>query len=252
MLRVQHLTHLRCEICSDDVIEETERFLSAFGAHLISLMDHTPGVRQFRDASKLRDFYRGKSTRTEAELDALIAQRRRSRARYHDRHRAWLVAIARGKGIPLASHDDTTIEHVRDSLTDGVRIAEFPTTLEAASASHAAGLAVMMGAPNLVRGGSHSGNVAAIDLAEAGILDVLSSDYVPASLLHGAWMLAPVPAVGTLAAAMRTVSKAPARAVGLEDRGEIAPGLRADFIRVNIFCNIPVVREVYCGGRRVA
>jgi alpha-D-ribose 1-methylphosphonate 5-triphosphate diphosphatase len=252
MLRVQHLTHLRCEICSDDVIEETERFLSAFGAHLISLMDHTPGVRQFRDASKLRDFYRGKSTRTEAELDALIAQRRRSRARYHDRHRAWLVAIARGKGIPLASHDDTTIEHVRDSLTDGVRIAEFPTTLEAASASHTAGLAVMMGAPNLVRGGSHSGNVAAIDLAEAGILDVLSSDYVPASLLHGAWMLASVPAVGTLAAAMRTVSKAPARAVGLEDRGEIAPGLRADFIRVNIFCNIPVVREVYCGGRRVA
>jgi alpha-D-ribose 1-methylphosphonate 5-triphosphate diphosphatase len=185
-------------------------------------------------------------------MDAFIAQRLQSRARYHDRHRARLVAIARGKGIALASHDDTTIEHVRDSLTDGVRIAEFPTTFEAASASHAAGLAVMMGAPNLVRGGSHSGNVAALDLAEAGILDVLSSDYVPASLLHGAWMLASVPAVGSLAGAMRTVSKAAARAVGLEDRGEIAPGLRADFIRVSLFGNMPVVREVYCSGRRVA
>jgi alpha-D-ribose 1-methylphosphonate 5-triphosphate diphosphatase len=219
--------------------------------HLMSLMDHTPGVRQFRDESKLRDFYRGKSRRTDAEMDAFIAQRLQSRARYHDHHRARLVAIAHGKGIPLASHDDTTIEHVRDSLADGVRIAEFPTTLEAASASHAAGLAVMMGAPNVVRGGSHSGNVAAIDLAEAGILDVLSSDYVPASLLQGAWMLASIPAVGSLPGAMRTVSKAPARAVGLEDRGEIAPGLRADFIRVSLFGNIPVVREVYCGGRRV-
>ena len=185
-------------------------------------------------------------------MDAFIAQRLQSRARYHDHHRARLVAIARDKGIPLASHDDTTIEHVRDSLSDGVRIAEFPTTLEAASASHGAGLAVMMGAPNVVRGGSHSGNVAAIDLAAVGILDVLSSDYVPASLLQGAWMLASLPAVGSLPGAMRTVSKAPAHAVGLEDRGEIAPGLRADLIRVSLFENIPVVREVYCGGRRVA
>jgi alpha-D-ribose 1-methylphosphonate 5-triphosphate diphosphatase len=252
MLRVQHLTHLRCEICSDDVIEETERFLSSFDVHLISLMDHTPGVRQFRDEAKLRDYYRGRSTKTDAEMDTFIAQRLQSHARNHDRHRSLLVAIALKRRIALASHDDTTIEHVRESVTDGIRIAEFPTTMEAAAASHAAGLAVMMGAPNVVRGGSHSGNVAARTLAEAGILDVLSSDYVPASLLQGAWMLASIPAVGGLPGAIRAVTKAPARAAGLDDRGEIAVGLRADLIRVSMFGNVPVVREVYCGGRRVA
>src|SRR5262249_1500950 len=154
--------------------------------------------------------------------------------------------------IPLASHDDTTAKDVEESVASGMRLAEFPTTMEAAAASHRAGLAVIMGAPNLVRGGSHSGNVAAGDLAEAGMLDVLSSDYVPMSLLQGALMLADLPAIGGIPGAIRTISKTPAQAVGLDDRGEIAVGLRADFIRVSMFNKIPVIREVYCAGKRVA
>jgi alpha-D-ribose 1-methylphosphonate 5-triphosphate diphosphatase len=152
----------------------------------------------------------------------------------------------------VASHDDTTLDHVAQSVKDGVAIAEFPTTVEAASALHEAGVKVLMGAPNLVRGKSHAGNVPTADLARAGVLDILSSDYMPASLLMAALRLpAAVPAID-LPSAVRTVTKTPAEAVGLTDRGEIAIGRRADLIRVQVVHNVPVVRSVWRGGRRVA
>jgi alpha-D-ribose 1-methylphosphonate 5-triphosphate diphosphatase len=160
--------------------------------------------------------------------------------------------MAQANHVPLASHDDTEPEHVDEALRDGVSIAEFPTTTEAADALHAVGIKVLMGAPNLVRGGSHSGNVATSDLARAGRLDVLSSDYIPASLLMAALML-PAKAPGIdLAAAIRTVTKTPAEAVGLDDRGEIALGRRADIIRVRAVGDVPVVRSVWRTGNRVA
>ena len=109
-----------------------------------------------------------------------------------------------------------------------------------------------MGAPNVVRGGSHSGNIAAVDLAREGLLQILSSDYIPSSLLMGALQLPErVPGID-LAQAVRTVTKAPAEAVGLDDRGEIAPGKRADLIRVRVSRNVPVVRGVWREGQRVA
>jgi alpha-D-ribose 1-methylphosphonate 5-triphosphate diphosphatase len=163
-----------------------------------------------------------------------------------------IVEIARRRGIPLASHDDTTVDEVRQSIAEGVTIAEFPTTAESAAASRQAGLATVMGGPNVVRGGSHSGNVAARTLAEEGLLDILSSDYVPASLLLGALALEDVPAVGGLPGAIRLVSLNPARATGLDDRGEIAFGKRADLIRVRRDEDSVVVREVFRLGRRVA
>jgi alpha-D-ribose 1-methylphosphonate 5-triphosphate diphosphatase len=110
----------------------------------------------------------------------------------------------------------------------------------------------MMGAPNLIRGGSHSGNVAAETLAREGLLDILSSDYVPASLLMAAFDLPRrVPAI-TLPQALRTVTKNPAAATGLSDRGEIAAGKRADLVRVRVAEGIPVVRQVWRGGTRIA
>ncbi len=108
-----------------------------------------------------------------------------------------------------------------------------------------------MGAPNVVRGGSHSGNVSAIELAHEGLLDILSSDYVPVSLLHGAFLLAEVGAMGGLAGAIRTVTLTPARAAGLTDRGEVAVGKRADLLRVATIEGHPVVREVIREGVRV-
>ncbi|WP_342358859.1 alpha-D-ribose 1-methylphosphonate 5-triphosphate diphosphatase [Terrarubrum flagellatum] len=252
LLRADHHTHLRCEICSEDVLEEAEKFLSRYDVRLMSLMDHTPGARQFRDESKLREYYRIKGAKTDAELDLFFSARKEQYARLHDLHRSTLVRWARDEGVALASHDDTTEIHVQESLADGVAIAEFPTTVEAAAASHAAGLSVLMGAPNVVRGGSHSGNVSAVELAEAGVLDILSSDYVPISLIQGAFALAPIAKVGGLPGAIRTVTKNPALATGLDDRGEIAVGKRADFVRVAWVNERPVVREVYRQGLRVA
>jgi alpha-D-ribose 1-methylphosphonate 5-triphosphate diphosphatase len=253
LLRADHFLHLRCEIPMPDVVEEAKELVGRPDVRLMSLMDHTPGQRQFRDEAKLRVYYRGKGAgMTDAELDVLFERRFRYQKTYAETNLRAIVALAQAHDIPLASHDDTTEENVSDAIRDRVAVAEFPTTMEAARGLHRAGIGILMGAPNVVRGGSHSGNIAAVDLAREGLLDILSSDYIPSSLLMGALQLPQHVAAIDLAAAVRTVTKAPAEAVGLHDRGEIAVGKRADVIRVHIARDIPVVREVWREGQRVA
>jgi len=253
LLRADHFLHLRCEIPMPSVVEEAKELIERPDVRLMSLMDHTPGQRQFRDEVKLRQYYRGKGGgMTDAELDVLFNRRLTYQKTYAAANTRDIVALAHRYDIPLASHDDTTDENVADAVRDRVAVAEFPTTIEAARGLRAAGIDILMGAPNVVRGGSHSGNIAAIDLAREGLLDILSSDYVPSSLLMGALQLPQhVPAID-LASAIRTVTKTPAEAIGLVDRGEIAPGKRADLIRVHIAHDVPVVRSVWREGQRVA
>jgi alpha-D-ribose 1-methylphosphonate 5-triphosphate diphosphatase len=252
MLRTDHFLHLRCEVPMPNVVAEAEELIGRPEVRLLSLMDHTPGQRQFRDEEKLRTYYRGKSGGlTDAQLDVMFARRHEYAAAYAKPNYRLLVDLARKHDKPIASHDDTTLEHVEEAIADGVAIAEFPTTVEAAGALHAAGVRVMMGAPNLVRGGSHSGNVATSDLANMGVLDVMSSDYVPSSLLMAAFQLPRAVASINLPAALRTVTKTPAEAVGLSDRGEIAVGKRANLVRIKVIDDLPIVRSVWCGGERV-
>jgi alpha-D-ribose 1-methylphosphonate 5-triphosphate diphosphatase len=253
MLRINHFLHLRCEVPMPDVVAEAAELIDRPDVRLVSLMDHTPGQRQFRDERKLRDYYRGKSGgMTDAQLDVLFAKRHAYQAAHADANYRALVRLAKDHATPIASHDDTTLDHVRQSVRDEVAIAEFPTTVEAAAALHAAGIQVLMGAPNLVRGVSHAGNVTTAELADAGLLDVMSSDYMPASLLTAAMRLPHVVPAIDLAAAVRTVTKNPAGAVGLDDRGEIAPGKRADLIRVRVAHDVPMVRAAWNAGARVA
>jgi len=253
LLRADHFLHLRCEIPMPSVVEEAKELVGRPDVRLMSLMDHTPGQRQFRDEGKLRDYYRGKGGgRTDAELNVLFERRFAYQKAYAGTNMRAIVALAHQYEIPLASHDDTTEENVTDAVRDRVSVAEFPTTMEAARGLHKAGIGILMGAPNVVRGGSHSGNIAAVDLAREGLLDMLSSDYIPSSLLMAALQLPQrVPAID-LASAVRTVTKTPAEAVGLADRGEITPGKRADLIRVHVARDIPVVRSVWREGHRVA
>ncbi len=250
-LRADHLTHIRCEIPTPDVFDTLEQFLQGRKVDLLSLMDHTPGQRQFRDLEKYFIYYGGKTGKNEDEMRAVVADRQSVGAGHARLNRPRIVELARQHAIPMASHDDTTLEEVRQSIAEGVTIAEFPTTVESAAASRAAGLATVMGGPNVVRGGSHSGNVAALQLAQEGLLDILSSDYIPASLLLGALALADCPGMGGLPGAVRLVSLNPAKATGLDDRGEIAVGKRADLIRVAMMHEQPVIREVWREGRRV-
>jgi alpha-D-ribose 1-methylphosphonate 5-triphosphate diphosphatase len=253
LLRADHFLHLRCEIPMPSVVEEAKELVGRPDVRLMSLMDHTPGQRQFRDEGKLRAYYRGKGAgMTDTELDTLFERRFAYQKAYAADNMRDIVALAHHYGIPLASHDDTTDENVTDAIRDRVTVAEFPTTMEAARGLHQAGICILMGAPNVVRGGSHSGNIAAVDLAREGFLDILSSDYIPSSLLMAALQLPQrVPAID-LAAAVRTVTRTPAEAIGLADRGEIAVGKRADLIRVHVARDVPVVRSVWREGRRVA
>ena len=249
-LRINHLLHLRAETCSETLIEELAEFGRADGIGIVSLMDHTPGQRQFTDVSKFAAYVQGKSGMDEAGFKEYCDYLTGLYDRLGPAHEAATVAAAARFGAVLASHDDSTAAQVAASVGHGVRLAEFPTTRLAAQACRDAGVKVIMGAPNLVRGGSHSGNVAAADLADAGLLDILSSDYVPAALLMGAVML------GTrwddMARGIATVTAAPAQASGLTDRGRIVPGLRADLLRFSLTGQVPVTRGLWVAGQRVA
>jgi alpha-D-ribose 1-methylphosphonate 5-triphosphate diphosphatase len=161
LLRADHFLHLRCEIPMPSVVEEAKELIGRPDVRLMSLMDHTPGQRQFRDEAKLRDYYRGKGGgRTDAELDTLFERRLAYQKAYAAANMREIVSLAQQYRIPLASHDDTTEENVTDAIRDRVSVAEFPTTVEAARGLHQAGIGILMGAPNVVRGGSHSGNIA--------------------------------------------------------------------------------------------
>jgi alpha-D-ribose 1-methylphosphonate 5-triphosphate diphosphatase len=250
VLRISHFIHLRAEICSETLIDELARFTPEDRVGMVSLMDHTPGQRQFRDVSKLKQYVAKKRGFSDAEFIEYIADLKELRDRVGDAHETATVKEAARLGAVLASHDDTTEAQVAVSAGHGVAMAEFPTTLEAATACKARGIAVIMGAPNLVRGGSHSGNVAARTLAEAGALDILSSDYVPASLVMGAMMLADL--WDDMPRGIATVTANPARAVGLDDRGAIRPGARGDLVRLRRAPDgTPALRGVWVRGMQV-
>jgi alpha-D-ribose 1-methylphosphonate 5-triphosphate diphosphatase len=218
---------------------------------LVSVMDHTPGQRQFATLDAYRGYYVKKHGMTEAEFLAFVDRQLETSRLHGAANRALVIRLAKEHGLALASHDDATEAHVAESVEAGMEIAEFPTTTEAAQASRAAGMAILMGAPNVVRGGSHSGNVSALELAGHGLLDVLSSDYVPQSLLHGAFILAEAGIGWDLPRAVNCVATEPARRVGLTDRGRLAPGLRADLVRVQEDHHMPLVRGVWVEGERV-
>ncbi|HBM09449.1 alpha-D-ribose 1-methylphosphonate 5-triphosphate diphosphatase [Pseudomonas sp. Choline-3u-10] len=249
--RAEHRLHLRCEVCHPDALSLFRDLVGHPLVKLVSVMDHSPGQRQFAREDKYREYYMGKYHLSAAEMDAFSDQQTANSSQYSDRQRLAVVEICQARGLALASHDDATLAHVEESAGLGMAIAEFPTTLEAAEASHARGLKVLMGAPNVVRGGSHSGNIAAADLAQRGVLDILSSDYYPASLLQAAFLLAAFDNSYDLPKAIATVSLLPAQAVGLDDRGEIRPGLRADLLQASDRQGQPVVRQVWRQGRRV-
>ncbi|HEY4065399.1 MAG TPA: alpha-D-ribose 1-methylphosphonate 5-triphosphate diphosphatase [Burkholderiaceae bacterium] len=251
LLRADHLVHVRCELPAPNAQALFEPFAGHRRLRLISLMDHTPGQRQWTDLEHARTFYTGRKGWSDAKFDAEVALAPRRQAEHAMPNRAWFTAFAHAHGVSLATHDDTTIAHVDEAHALGAGMSEFPTTLAAAGHAKRLGLCTVAGAPNVVRGGSHSGNVSALALAQAGLLDALSSDYVPSSLLQAAWQLAREGGFG-LAEAVAVVSRNPARAVGLSDRGEIAIGLRADLVRVRTLADRPFVREVHVLGRRVA
>lgn len=229
--RAEHRLHLRCELPHHTTLPLFEKLVGREPVSLVSLMDHSPGQRQFANIEKYREYYQGKYSLNDAEMARYEEEQLQLAAQWSQPNRLSIAAMCRDRNIALASHDDATHDHVRESHQLGSVIAEFPTTFEAAEASRQHGMNVLMGAPNIVRGGSHSGNVAASKLASLGLLDILSSDYYPASLLDAAFRVADDENNSfTLPQAIRLVTKNPASALNLHDRGEIAEGKRADLV----------------------
>ncbi len=252
LVRADHFMHLRCEVADGRMLALLEELIDRPLVKLLSLMDHTPGQRQFTDLDKFATYHKGRYGLNDTELADYMEERWAEQETYGAPQRRAVVEMAHQRGLALASHDDATEAHVSEAEADGVSISEFPTQMEAARACRDHGLSILMGAPNLVRGGSHSGNVSARETAEAGLLDILSSDYVPSSLLHGALLLDEDVAGYDLPRAIATVTRNPARAVGLTDRGEIAPGLRADLVRLRRTGSVARVMGVWKAGERVA
>ncbi len=249
LLKSQHYLHLRCEIPALDMLSCFDAVADHPLVRLISLMDHSPGVGQYADL----EFYRNLRRRgglDEATVDRRIAELQEQRVRVRDPNRRTLLDRVRGRGIALASHDDRTVEEIAENARDGIRISEFPVTMAAAEAAKAAGMDVIAGAPNVVRGGSHSGNIAATDLLRSGWVDVFASDYVPPALIEAAFRCAREGLIDLPAAVAMITSRA-AELAGLSDRGKLAVGRRADLVRVRVHETLPVVRQVWSGGERV-
>jgi alpha-D-ribose 1-methylphosphonate 5-triphosphate diphosphatase len=251
VLKADHLIHVRCELPALNARELFEPFAEHPRLRLISLMDHTPGQRQWTNLDHAKTYYTGKKGWSDAVWEREVGIAPQRQAEHAEPNRAWFADFARRHSVALATHDDTTIAHVDEARALGAGMSEFPTTLAAAQHAHRLGLCTVAGAPNVLRGGSHSGNVSALDLARAGVLDALSSDYVPSSLLQSAWLLRR-DAGFSLPEALAVVSRRPALACGLADRGELALGLRGDLVRVREVAGQPVVCEVFVQGRRVA
>ena len=255
VLRADHFLHVRCELPAPNTLELFSPFAGHALVKMISVMDHTPGQRQWENIEHAWIYFSGKKGWTQEKFDERVAMAQEAQARYAKPHRAYLTQYCQDHKIALASHDDTTVAHVEQAFAEGATVSEFPTTLAAAQAAKARHMLTIMGGPNVVRGGSHSGNVSAIELAKLGLVDILSSDYVPGSLMSATVRLTETTHL-SLPQAVALVSRNPAKAIGLLDRGSLEAGLRADLIQVRMI-NLPdgrhqpIVRAVWRAGVRV-
>ena len=254
LFKSDHFLHLRCEMPAENMPSLVEGIIPHPLTRMVSLMDHTPGVGQYADLNRFRQ-RKGVDGLPPAEVDAQIAELQAKRLQLRKPQRRLLLEMVRssrqaGRDIVLASHDDETLEEVEENYADGITISEFPVRLAAARAAKALGMDVIAGAPNIVRGGSHSGNVAAAELLAAAAVDALASDYVPAALLEAAFAAAD--AGFSVPQAVALVTSGPARLAKLADRGHLAVGLRADLLRARRHEGLTAPVAVWRQGGRVA
>jgi alpha-D-ribose 1-methylphosphonate 5-triphosphate diphosphatase len=250
LLKAEHFLHLRCELPASDMLDLLDPVADHPRVRMISLMDHSPGVGQYANLDRWRAL-KLKDGASRDVVERLLVDMQQQRERLRGPNRRALLARVAGLDLALASHDDRTKEEIAENHADGIRLSEFPVTMLAARAAKAVGMEVIAGAPNIVRGGSHSGNVSAAELVRAEAVDAFASDYVPASLVEAAFQCATETGI-TLPQAVALVTDRPARMARLDDRGRLEEGLRADLVRVRVHEGLPIVRQVWRAGERVA
>jgi alpha-D-ribose 1-methylphosphonate 5-triphosphate diphosphatase len=249
---IRHRFHARYEIDNLDIYDYIVELLNCGAVHELSFMDHTPGQGQYRDLEVYaKSFTSWKAANSEKSFEEVLAEAKSKPVASHEMLKR-LAALARKRNIPLASHDDDTVEKVLFVKNEfGSAISEFPVTLEVAEKAHDEGILVVVGAPNVMLGGSHSGNLSALDAIRAGAADILCSDYYPASLLHSAFRLEEN-GILTLPAAVRMLTLNPAKAMGIDaDYGTVEAGKKADLLVVRKINGRPMVYKCFIDGRTV-
>jgi alpha-D-ribose 1-methylphosphonate 5-triphosphate diphosphatase len=246
MLRAEYSVHLRVDVTreSSDLVHQ----MAAAGAvGLISYMDHTPGQGQYPDEADWVKNYQSRWGAPDEVMAERLAAKLSGQSRTEEM-RAEIAAIARAFDAPLAAHDDDSVAAIERGRVLGARISEFPVNGEAAKAAAESGIGIVMGAPNARRGRSHLTNLSAREALTLGTLDALASDYHPPSMFAAAYMLA-AEGLCSFTRAIALVTSGPARIAGLEDRGRIVAGLRADLVAIESRGAHPVVRQTWVGGK---
>ena len=243
---VDNRVHVRYEVTDETAPPVLAALLRDGHAHLMSFMDHSPGQGQFRDVEAYRAYLAKTYKTSDAQLDDILA-RKAEAAQGAMQRMEQLARLAHERGVSIASHDDDSAQKVDAVKALGAVVSEFPVNLETAQAARAQGLATLFGAPNILRGKSQSGNMRALDAVLAGVADCLCGDYSPAALLPSVMKLPELAGI-SLPEAVALVTRNPARAAGLHDRGEIAVGKRADLVAVKDMGGLPQAERVWSGG----
>jgi len=244
---IDHRLHARYEVTDAGGYDAIVALIDEGAVDLLSIMDHSIGQGQFQTFEAFNNYY-GRAYKLSVEEVMALAEAKNAAADEGWERVADLVRHARGKGVAVASHDDDSEQRVQFISALGGTISEFPINLDTARYAHAAGLCTIMGAPNMVRGGSQSGNMRALDAVLDGCLDALCADYVPWTMLAAAFALPDLSQL-SLPQTIDMVAAAPARAVGLTDRGRIAEGMRADLVQVALVRGLPQVVSCWSAGR---
>ncbi|MDR2258285.1 MAG: alpha-D-ribose 1-methylphosphonate 5-triphosphate diphosphatase [Treponema sp.] len=246
---IRHRLHARYDIYTPALYEYVERIVAEGKVHELSFMDHTPGQGQYRNLEIYAQSTAGWDVEGDLPLEEKLALLK-NRAGVPKEKLKDLAALAKKNGIPLASHDDDSPEKVTFMKNEyGAKISEFPVEMEAAKKARDEGLLVVMGAPNVLLGGSHSGNLSALEAIREGCADILCSDYYPASLLHSAFTLE-AEGILSLPEAVRMLTLNPARAMNIAaDYGSIEAGKKADLLIVRKVRGRPLVCQCFIDGQ---
>ncbi|RXJ70313.1 alpha-D-ribose 1-methylphosphonate 5-triphosphate diphosphatase [Halarcobacter ebronensis] len=234
-LGLDNFVHARFELSSSEAVEPIKEVINKGMVKLVSLMDHSPGQGQFKNLETFKAFYGKHYGLDDEDIKAVIDKKMNKNEEKINE----LISFVNAKGITLLSHDDDCMQKLDGLLKLGVKISEFPLSLEVAKYAVDKGIATGMGAPNIVRGGSQSGNIAAIDLVKEGVCKYLCSDYHPTSMLQAVYRMKK-DANLDIAKGFSMITSTPAKYANLDDRGELKEGKRADIIVIDD-TNIPKV-----------
>jgi alpha-D-ribose 1-methylphosphonate 5-triphosphate diphosphatase len=249
-LRLRTKAHARFELTDNGALPFLEELIQDRKIHLLSLMDHTPGQGQFRELTSFKNYFGAVYQKNEEELEKII-QQKYSAQETLSATVDYIVSRCRSQGIPLASHDDDSRGKIEWLQERGIVISEFPVNLDAARAAKEKGIAVCLGAPNILRGNSQGKNLSGRKAIASGLGDILCSDYAPMTLVHSVFAIYRLDLL-PLHAAVNLVSLNPAQAVGLAgETGSIEPGKDADLTLVDLSKEVPCLAKTWVKGREV-